>query len=84
MTVKRLIFLFSFIPALILVGFLQTASAQEIVLYASQAPVRVGNWSPVADSTAAGGARMSNTDFGAQKIGNPSRVRKRACRPNFT
>ena len=68
MTVRRLILLFTFIPVLILVSFVKTASAQEIVLYASQAPVKVGNWNVVADSTAAGGARLSNTELGAAKI----------------
>lgn len=68
MTVRRLILFFAFIPVLILVGFVKSSSAQEVVLYASQAPVKVGNWSAVGDSTAAGGARLSNTDFGAAKI----------------
>jgi endonuclease/exonuclease/phosphatase family metal-dependent hydrolase len=74
-TARRLIF-FTFIPVLILFSFLQTASAQEVVLYASQAPVKVGNWSAVADSTAAGGARLANPDSGASKLvtaaANPS------------
>src|SRR5690242_1975317 len=39
--------------AIILLGFVQSASAQEVVLYAGQAPVRVGNWTVVGDSTAA-------------------------------
>lgn len=69
MTARRLIFL-TFIPVLILVSFLKTASAQEVVLYASQAPVKVGNWSAVADSTAAGGARLANPDSGASKLVN--------------
>ena|GEM_PF-1034756 len=72
MTARRLIFLFAIIPVLILVGFVKRASAQEIVLYPSQAPVKVGNWSAVGDSTAAGGARLSNTDIGAPKIMTPS------------
>ncbi|HJQ71510.1 MAG TPA: IPT/TIG domain-containing protein [Blastocatellia bacterium] len=42
-------------------------SAAEIVLYASEAPVRVGNWQVVSDATAAGGARMHNPDQGAAK-----------------
>jgi hypothetical protein len=51
---------------------IQTASAQDVVLYASQAPVKVGNWSAVADSTAAGGFRLSSPDFGAAKVVTPS------------
>jgi len=39
-----------------------------VVLYASQAPVKVGNYSSVADPTAAGGARLTNPDLGAPKI----------------
>ena len=68
MTARRPFLFFAIIPLLILVAFVQAASAQEIVLYASQAPVKVGNWSSVADSSAAGGARLSNTDFGAGKV----------------
>ena len=68
MTARKTLLLFAFIPVLILVGFVKKASAQDIVLYASQAPVRVGNWSVVADSSAAGSARLVNTDFGAGKI----------------
>ena len=68
MTARRTVLLFAFIPVLILVGFVKKASAQDIVLYASQAPVKVGNWSVVADSGAAGSARLVNTDFGAGKI----------------
>jgi hypothetical protein len=37
------------------------------VLYASEAPVKVGNWQVVADSSAAGGARIANADLGAAK-----------------
>ena len=45
-------------------------SSETVVLYASEATVRVGNWSVVADSSAAGGARMFNTDAGAPKQNN--------------
>jgi PKD repeat protein len=38
------------------------------VLYASEAPVRVGNWQVVTDATAAGGARLWNPDLGTNKI----------------
>ncbi len=68
MIARRTVLLFAFIPVLVLVGFVKKASAQDIVLYASQAPVKVGNWSVVADSSAAGSARLVNTDQGAGKI----------------
>jgi endonuclease/exonuclease/phosphatase family metal-dependent hydrolase len=45
-------------------------SASDIVLYASTAPVKVGNWSSVADTTAAGGAHIWNPDAGAAKLAN--------------
>ena len=54
--------------AFILLGFVHSISAQEVVLYAGQAPVRVGNWSVVGDSTAAGSVRMVNSDLGAAKL----------------
>src|SRR5215208_2908879 len=56
-----------FIFAVIFLGFLQSTSAQTVVLYASQAPVKVGNWSVVGDN-AAGGYRLANSDQGAAKI----------------
>jgi len=42
-----------------------------VVLYAAEAPVRVGNWQVVADATAAGGARIWNPDLGAAKVVTP-------------
>jgi hypothetical protein len=47
-----------------------TASG-TVVLYAAEAPVRVGAWSVVADATAAGGKRISNPDVGAAKLTTP-------------
>ena len=48
----------------------------DIVLYASEASVRAGNWQVVNDATAAGGARIHNPDQGAPKrtvaLANPS------------
>jgi len=41
-----------------------------VVLYASEATVKVGNWQVVSDSTAAGGARMFNPDLGGAKLAN--------------
>ncbi len=43
----------------------------ETVLYAADAPVRVGAWSVVTDSTAAGGTRLANPDAGLPKITTP-------------
>jgi hypothetical protein len=40
----------------------------DVVLYASQASIRVGTWTVVSDSTAAGGARLHQPDAGAAKI----------------
>jgi phosphatidylserine/phosphatidylglycerophosphate/cardiolipin synthase-like enzyme len=48
-----------------------TLSPTDVVLYASKAPVRVGAWSPVADSTAAGGNRMNNPNAGAAMVSTP-------------
>ena len=40
----------------------------DAVLYAWKAPVKVGNWSVVSDSSAAGGARLSNPNLGAATV----------------
>jgi hypothetical protein len=40
----------------------------DIVLYASEAPVKAGNWTVVTDTTAAGGARLRNPNAGAARI----------------
>ena len=45
-------------------------TSSDIVLWAAEAPVKVGNWSVVADGTAAGGARLANPDAGAPKRGS--------------
>ncbi|HVF89338.1 MAG TPA: endonuclease/exonuclease/phosphatase family protein [Blastocatellia bacterium] len=49
---------------------LGVASAQttDVVLYASEAPVRVGNWNVTSDPEAVGGFRLSNPDAGAPKL----------------
>jgi phosphatidylserine/phosphatidylglycerophosphate/cardiolipin synthase-like enzyme len=49
-------------------GSAPTGGQGDVVLWASRAPVKVGNWSVVADSTAAGGARMSNANLGAASV----------------
>jgi len=46
-------------------------STGDVVLYAGEATVRAGNWSPVADATAAGGTRMYNLNAGAAKVATP-------------
>ena len=42
-------------------------TSPNVVLYASEATTKVGNWQVVSDSTAAGGARLHNPDQGAPK-----------------
>jgi phosphatidylserine/phosphatidylglycerophosphate/cardiolipin synthase-like enzyme len=42
-----------------------TLSARDVVLYASEAPTRVGSWTPVGDPSAAGGQYLNNTNAGA-------------------
>ena len=44
------------------------AGPLDAVLYAYKAPVKVGNWSVVADTSAAGGARLSNPNAGAATV----------------
>src|SRR5215212_2867498 len=63
-----MVLFYTFIPVIVLLASARFSCAQNVVLYASQAPVKVGNWSSVADDSAAGGARLLNTDFGAAKI----------------
>ncbi|HUE83077.1 MAG TPA: endonuclease/exonuclease/phosphatase family protein [Pyrinomonadaceae bacterium] len=72
MTPERRILFYAFIPVIVLLGSIRLSLAQEVVLYASQAPVKVGNWSSVSDSTAAGGARLTNPDAGLAKITTPA------------
>jgi len=43
-------------------------SNDEIVLYAASAPVVAGNWSVVADASAAGGSRLQSMNAGAAKL----------------
>jgi endonuclease/exonuclease/phosphatase family metal-dependent hydrolase len=56
----------------ILLSFALAAAAQansnDVVLYASKAPVRAGTWAVMADSTAAGGYLIQNPDVGAAKL----------------
>jgi hypothetical protein len=46
-------------------------SSNDIVLWAGEAPVRVGNWFIDDDASAAGGKRISNPDAGAPKKQQP-------------
>ena len=43
-------------------------SPGDVVLYAKDAPVLAGNWSPVSDATAAGGARLYNLNVNAATV----------------
>jgi phosphatidylserine/phosphatidylglycerophosphate/cardiolipin synthase-like enzyme len=45
------------------------AGPMDAVLYAWKAPVRIGNWNVVSDSSAAGRARISNPNLGAARVG---------------
>ena len=47
------------------------ASADDIVLYASDAQVRAGSWRVVSDTTAAGGKRLEQPQAGAATIDPP-------------
>ena len=47
------------------------ASADDIVFYAADAPVRAGSWRVVSDSTAAGGRRLEQPEAGAATIDPP-------------
>jgi len=42
--------------------------AADVVLYAAEAPVRGGAWTPEADTTAAGNAKLRNPNAGAAKL----------------
>jgi phosphatidylserine/phosphatidylglycerophosphate/cardiolipin synthase-like enzyme len=46
-------------------------SATDVVLYASEAPVKVGSWSAVSDISAAAGMRIFQPDAGVPKITTP-------------
>src|SRR5438128_441841 len=67
-------FVFKVSPLLLIGVFvlLRLATAQaaptEVVLYAAEATTKVGNWSVVSETTAAGGARLANADLGGQKL----------------
>jgi len=80
----RQIAFYALIPFMLILGSVRTSTAQEIVLYPSQAPVKVGNWSSVADSLAAGGARIANADLGAAKIVTPAANPSNYAELNFT
>jgi PKD repeat protein len=47
------------------------AANSDVVLYASNAPVRKGTWAVVADSTAAGGAVIRSSNLGAPTVSVP-------------
>ena len=64
------LFLFAVLGLAFGVDVTSAQSASDIVLYAKDAPVKSG-WNVVADSTAAGGARLANPDLGAPKLSTP-------------
>jgi len=72
-TGRQLFFSCAIISLLAVGAALQIAQTQteDVVLYASQASVKVGSWTVVSDSTAAGGFKLSNPDAGAAKILTP-------------
>ncbi len=47
-------------------------AASDVVLWASEAPVKVGRWSSVSDNSAAGGNNIFNPDAGLPKIISPA------------
>ncbi len=47
------------------------ASGSDVVLYASEAPVRAGSWRVVTDASAAGGRRLEHPQAGAATIDPP-------------
>jgi hypothetical protein len=47
------------------------AAGGDIVVYASEAPVRAGTWRVVSDTTAAGGRRLEHPEAGAAAIDPP-------------
>jgi PKD repeat protein len=59
------------IAACELVSPLSAQASNDIVLYASKAPVRSGTWTVVADSTAAGGFVMATANAGAAAVATP-------------
>ena len=65
---RPLRYISAFIFFVIFLVSVQSTPAQTIVLYASQAPVKVGNWSTVSDTTAAGSFRLANADRGMPKV----------------
>jgi hypothetical protein len=52
-------------------GGIGTLGSGDILLYASKAPVKAGAWQSQADSTAAGGARITNPDAARAKVTTP-------------
>jgi regulation of enolase protein 1 (concanavalin A-like superfamily) len=61
------------VVCLVVLGTLpRAASAADVILRAADAPVRRGSWTVVADSSAAGGSRITNPDLGVPKPSSPS------------
>lgn len=66
---SKLLFLIA--PFLLLAPVAAQAQTADAVIYAAEAPVKVGAWSVVTDSTAAGGTRLANPDAGQARIATP-------------
>jgi PKD repeat protein/endonuclease/exonuclease/phosphatase family metal-dependent hydrolase len=64
---KSVSYLFAIVLSAALAAAAQ-ANSNDVVLYASKAPVRAGTWVVTADSTAAGGYLIQNPDLGAAKL----------------
>ena len=64
---KFMSYLFAFLLSFALAATAQ-ANSNDVVLYASKAPVRAGTWAVQADSTAAAGYLIQNPDLGAAKL----------------
>jgi PKD repeat protein len=59
-----------FVAGLVMSAAQAQAASNDVVLYASKAPVRAGSWVIVSDSTAAGGAAMT-TRVSITKVATP-------------
>jgi hypothetical protein len=59
--------------AVVNVAMRSGGAGEDVVLFAAEAPV-AANWSPVADTTAAGGSRLQSLNAGAAKVATASAV----------
>jgi len=77
-TLRKVMFRYSPLLLIAVAALLWQTAAQagagDIVLYASEATTRAGNWAVVNDATAAGGARLANADQSGAKLATPLAV----------